>query len=301
MEVNFIAADSMGARSMATHIHTKDVDIVIDPSVALGPWRYNKPPHPLEVRRRDELWEQIKFFASGARAIVVTHYHYDHHNPEFIDLFKDKVLFVKNPEDHINKSQKDRAGFFLGQIEGIPSGIHYSDGDQFWFNGTRMTFSKPVPHGSNEKLGYVTEVCIDDGTKFLYTSDIEGPCLQDQAEFILDSDPDILYCDGPMTYMLGFRYAQKFLDASIGYLIRIMEETRVKDIVLDHHLLRDIRWKERVKPVMNYARSSGVKIYTAAGYMGQKDLAYEARRSELYKIFPVTGPLLKKGRSPRRS
>lgn len=294
MDVELIAADSLGARSMATFIRTGDISVIIDPSVALGPWRYNKPPHPIEMYQRNILWEKIKTYAWMADIVVITHYHYDHHNPEFIDLFRGKTLLIKDPHENINKSQRDRSSYFLKNIEGIPSEVHYSDGRDFSFVDTDVHFSDAVPHGINPKLGYVTEVCIDDGSRFLYTSDIEGPSLPEQADFIIRLNPDILYCDGPMTYMLGFRYPQKSLNASISNLIRIIEETRVKHIILDHHLLRDIRWKERMKPLLDYASTSDVRIETAAGFMGEEDLVYEARRNVLYKTNPVSGPLVMK-------
>ncbi|WP_230739093.1 hypothetical protein [Methanooceanicella nereidis] len=278
----------MGARSMCTYVRTHDVSMIIDPSVALGPRRYNKPPHPIEIRAMSEMWDKIRKYAFSADVIIITHYHYDHHNPEYADLFKNKILLTKHPSENINKSQTKRAAYFFDSIKDIPSEIFYSDGDSFTFGGTRADFSKAVPHGINSKLGYVTEVCIDDGERFVYTSDVEGPSLPEQADFIIESDPDVLYCDGPMTYMLGFRYPQKNLDLSIGNLIRMIESTRVQKIVLDHHLLRDIRWRERMRTLIAYARASGTDVMTAAEFMGMPDLVYEARRSELYKNYPVT-------------
>ena len=46
MKIKPVASDSMGTRSMATYVETKDVKIFIDPGVALGPSRYGLPPHP---------------------------------------------------------------------------------------------------------------------------------------------------------------------------------------------------------------------------------------------------------------
>ena len=44
MNIIPIASDSLGVRSMATYVETKDCKIVIDPSAALGPKRYGLPP-----------------------------------------------------------------------------------------------------------------------------------------------------------------------------------------------------------------------------------------------------------------
>jgi len=43
-----IASDSLGVRSMAAYVETKDCKILIDPSAALGPKRYGLSPHEKE-------------------------------------------------------------------------------------------------------------------------------------------------------------------------------------------------------------------------------------------------------------
>ena len=52
MRIVPLAADSLGARSMATFVETRDVSVLVDPSVRLAPVRYDLPPHPLEEDRR---------------------------------------------------------------------------------------------------------------------------------------------------------------------------------------------------------------------------------------------------------
>src|SRR2546427_3043794 len=44
MKITPLAADSLGARSMATLVETPDITILLDPSVRLGPYRYDLPP-----------------------------------------------------------------------------------------------------------------------------------------------------------------------------------------------------------------------------------------------------------------
>jgi len=55
MKIKPIAFDSFGARSLCTLVETKDVIIIVDPSVALGPKRYGLPPHEIKIKRKDEL------------------------------------------------------------------------------------------------------------------------------------------------------------------------------------------------------------------------------------------------------
>jgi predicted metallo-beta-lactamase superfamily hydrolase len=284
MKIIPIASDSMGTRSMATFIITKDCNVLIDPGVALGPYRYGLPPHPMEMERMIVHWKRIKSHAKKADVLIVTHYHYDHHDPDEPKVYKNKTLLTKHPKKKINISQKKRAAFFLEQLGDLPKRIEFSDGKEFLFGGTTIRFSKAVPHGTNTKLGYVTEVCIDDGKqKFVYTSDVEGPSLDEQVQFLLDEKPKVIFCDGPMTYMLGFRYAKKSLEISLENIIRVMKETKVKKFVLDHHFLRDLKWNERLEKAYKVAKKKKVKLMTIADFLGVENDMFEARRKELYE------------------
>lgn len=283
MKIIPLAGDSMGTRSMATFVETESCKVVIDPGVALGPFRYGLEPHPLEENRMNVHWKNIKSHVKKADVLIVTHYHYDHHDPDEPAIYKNKILLTKHPKKNINKSQKKRAAFFLQQLGDLPKEVEYSDGNEFLFGKTTVRFSKAVPHGTNTKLGYVTEVCIDDSkNKFLYTSDVEGPSLKEQVRFIMDENPEVIFCDGPMSYMLGFRFSKKSLEESVKNIIKIIKETNVKEFVLDHHLLRDLNWNERIEKVLKAAKKKKVNIMTLADFAGEKNDILEARRKELY-------------------
>lgn len=284
MNIQPIAADSLGTRSMATLINTANTTIAIDPSAALGPLRYRLPPHPLEIQQLQQHTEQIRNAAKNSDVLIITHYHFDHHNPEEADMFSGKTVLVKHPLKNINKSQMKRAEYFLKQITPVADRIEYADGRSFEFEETNIIFSNPVYHGTNNRLGYVTEVTLIDGNEvFTFTSDVEGPSIEAQTEFILKSNPDTLYVDGPMTYMLGYRYSHRSLEASIENLTRIIHSTDVKTLILDHHLLRDLRWKDHMSSVFETAETGGVEVKTAAEYAGMKNNMLEARRRELYE------------------
>jgi hypothetical protein len=287
MKIQPLAADSLGTRSMATLIHTPHISITIDPSAALGPLRYKLPPHPLEILQLQQHTEQIHTAARKSNILIITHYHFDHHNPEKVDMFTDKTVLIKHPTEHINKSQKKRAEYFLKQITPVVERIEYADGRSFEFENIKITFSKPVYHGANNRLGYVNEVTISDGNKiFTFTSDVEGPSIETQTEFILQSQPDTLYVDGPMTYMLGYRYSYASLKASLENLIHIIHHTNVETIIIDHHLLRDLKWREHITPVFDAATAQGAAVKTAAEYAGMENNLLEARRRELYEENP---------------
>ncbi len=281
MKVKPLAFDSLGTRSMATYVETRDVKILIDPGVALGPRRYGLPPHPLEFARLEEHWRKIRSCALTCDVLIVTHYHYDHHNPEHPELYEGKTVLLKHPTSKINRSQRRRAAYFLEKLGDLPASIDHCDSGEYVFGKTVVRFSDPVFHGTNSRLGYVVEVSITAGEEtFLFTSDVEGPSLDDQVSFITHEDPNIIFVDGPMTYMLGFRYSRESLRKSLENLKMLLRETRVGELVLDHHLLRDLKWKDRLSPLFEEAKKA--RILTAAEYAGVEPELLEARRKELY-------------------
>ncbi|MFH1897764.1 MAG: hypothetical protein ABH886_05935 [Candidatus Desantisbacteria bacterium] len=279
MKIIPIAFDSLGTRSMATFVETDDIKIVIDPSVALGKERYGLPPHQMEIERESLHWAAIRQYSQQADVLIVTHYHYDHHNPSEPDIFRDKIALLKHPRENINKSQKGRAAYFLDVIGSIPDKIEYSDGREFEFGNTRIKFSQAVPHGNNDRLGYVTEVAITDGNyKLVHTSDIEGGNLDCQRDFILQEDPDMVIFDGPMTYPY---------QNVIPNIIQILKETRVTDFIIDHHYLRNLKWREKMAEVFDIADRLEKRFICAAQFLGRQEELLEARRKQLYKECPL--------------
>jgi predicted metallo-beta-lactamase superfamily hydrolase len=278
--------DSFGVRSMATYVETDDVKVVLDPGVSLAPLRYGLEPHYLELQRMDEVWSDIKNYSSEADVLIVTHYHYDHHDPDFPDIYGGKLVLIKDPNENINFSQRGRASYFLDKINNLASKISIADGNSFKFGDTLISFSKAVFHGTNPRLGFVVEVSIRSGGEvFLYTSDVEGPSVDSQVEFILAEKPNILFVDGPMTYMLGYRYSNRSLEASIENLIRILSLRCVETLVLDHHLLRDLKYRERVSRVYDVAGGFNCRVLTAAEFSGRSVEMLEAHRKDLYEKY----------------
>jgi predicted metallo-beta-lactamase superfamily hydrolase len=282
-EIVPLAFDSFGVRSMATFVETDDLRILIDPGVSLAPIRYGLEPHPVEWQRLDETWEAIKQCAEKSDVLIVTHYHYDHHDPSRPELYKGKTVFVKHPTQNINQSQRERAALFLEAVKGMPKRLEFADGKKFQLGGTLLKFSEAVCHGTNPRLGYVTQVSVSSNEeRFLFTSDVEGPALEDQIRFVLHEKPDFLFVDGPMTYMLGYRYSFKSLEISSRNLVKAIKGINLNTLVLDHHFLRDLDYKLRVKSVYEAAERRGVKVVTAAEFCGRKIEMLEALRKELY-------------------
>lgn len=129
MKIIPLAFDSLGTRSMSTYVSTKDVKILIDPGVSLAPIRYGLQPHSLELQRLAKHWNEIVKYAKQSDILIITHYHYDHHNPqENLEIYKNKIVLIKHPIEKINYSQKGRASYFLQQIKDLPKRLEYSDG-----------------------------------------------------------------------------------------------------------------------------------------------------------------------------
>jgi predicted metallo-beta-lactamase superfamily hydrolase len=283
-----LAFDSMGVRSQATLVETPDLRAVIDPGVALGPTRYGLPPHPLELRREEELRARVFEEARRADVLAVSHYHHDHFDPFEPGLAEGKVLYLKHPAEAINRSQRGRAAEFLKRLGRGPKKIEFADGRSFRHGETSLTFSPPVFHGTDDRLGYVVEVCVEHGgERMVFASDVEGPPRPDQFDFMLRSRPDLLLVDGPMTYMLGYRYSQEALDASVAHLCRLVKETEVETLVADHHFLRDAGYAGHLRAVREVSRERGVRVLTAAEFAGRRVEPLEALRRELYRKEPA--------------
>lgn len=281
MKILPLAADSLGTRSMATFVETKEVRVLIDPAVRLGPWRYNLPPHEVERERQKTHWQAIRRWARKADVLTVSHYHFDHHNPDAPSVFRGKIAFLKDGKFHINRSQRQRSSAFVRAIRKYPKEIAVADNASVDLGDAQIRFSPALPHGFSDELGYVVMTCISDGAEtFLHTSDVEGPPLKSQLSFILDSNPDVLYVDGPMTHMPD-RYPEEQTRSSIANLLRIVRSTKVRAMILDHHILRDRDWKLRMAPVLEAGEEHGVTVQTAAQFVGEPLDPLEAHRDIL--------------------
>ncbi len=119
LKVTPLAFESLGVRSSALSIESDDLKIVIDPAVALAPTRFGLPPHPVEEQAKARLWENVRENALSADVLVVTHYHYDHVEPEEPEIYAGKTVVLKHPSRMINPSQKGRAASFIPSIKKI--------------------------------------------------------------------------------------------------------------------------------------------------------------------------------------
>lgn len=272
---------------MATFLETTDVAVFIDPAVSIAPIRFGLPPHEIELRRLGEVATKIASRAYESEIIIVTHYHYDHHDlgdlvP--IDVYKNKTVLVKDPKNHINISQRIRAAKFLKKISGLPKEVRVADSSTYTYGNTIIKFSHPTQHGPTPKLGYVTQVLVGDiDKKVLFTSDVEGPVNEDAVDFMISNPADLVIVDGPPTYLLGTKKEVSDPEIALSKLTRYLSLNTPDYLIIDHHLLRDlkyIRFYESLKP---YVREM-TKLVTAAEFMGREPELLEARRKELHGV-----------------
>ncbi len=276
MIIKPIASDSMGVRSMATYVETDDVTIFIDPSAALGPSRYGLSPHSLEIDALQKAKEEIASIAKDCDILIISHYHYDHYDPNE-GFYEGKKVFAKDRNENINKSQQERGKEFEQKVK-EKCKLIYCDDSIHEFGNTKIIFSPPFFHGpANVRLGYVLMTTIDDGSyKLLHASDVQGPVTREARDYIIQRSPDLLIIDGPPSYFLGWRFSKKNLQDAEENLVEIINETGC-EVILDHHLLRDLKYKEKFPGPYTTG-----KVKTFAEYLGKENSMLEARRKELW-------------------
>jgi uncharacterized protein len=123
----------------------------------------------------------------------------------------------------------------------------------------------------------VVAVTVDDGTRFVHASDVQGPVSAVATAYLLRERPDILYLSGPPTY-LEAHVGKDALRLGLENLLRIVRETGCR-VILDHHATRDRRYRERLAPAFDTGR-----VVTVAEYVGRREECLEAYRPERWAV-----------------
>ena len=290
-----LAFESLGVRSMCTLVKTRDVTLLLDAGVALGP-RFRLMPHPREYRARDEARKRIEDAAAGANVVTISHYHNDHHTPNYEDpvwlgstpdsaerIYKDKIVLAKDSRRKINAAQRRRGWMFRQKAEKLAAKFEVADGRTFEFGRTSVSFPSPVPHGEDESvLGWVLPCIIEKSReKVMFAPDVQGPVVPETVRLILDEEPDTLIMGGPPTYLQGFRIGEEFFQTALRNMEQIVQ--KVSKVVVDHHLLRDEGWSKFLEPVRAAAKKAGHEVITAAALLGQEPNVLECQRRQLYE------------------
>lgn len=287
MEIYPISFDSLGVRSMATFVKAKNVNIFIDPYAALAPKRYGLKPSKLEFEMLNFFLEKIYELAEITDYVIITHYHYDHHprpnDEKFFESFKKAKFFIKNFEKE-HYSARRRGSVFKKLLEKNKIEYEFVDGEEIKIGNTKIIFSEPVWHGEiNSKVGKVIMCLIKRGKKKLFFgSDAQMLIDERTLNFVLDYKPNFLIIDGFPTILIGKEVKQESFEIGIKNVERIIEEIPFEKLILDHHILRDKEFKNKVP---FYSE----KIITAAEYYKLENLQLEAYRKEIYegKLFDI--------------
>ncbi len=277
MKVIPLAAESLGVRSMATFVQAGHIGVLIDPGATLAPNRYGLPP-------ADEEWEQlcrandrISAYARRADLVFVSHYHEDHFRCDPA-TYAGRLTVLKDPRRMIQGHQARRALELWRALDGRAR-VESADGWRRREGGVSLEASAPLAHGlEGTTLGYVVALTIVDEAereRFVFAGDVQGPVSPVVAAWLTRQRPTLLYLSGVPSYMeheLGAESVQRGID----HLRRVVDSTGCR-VILDHHAIRDVRWRERLEVLLATGR-----VTTAAGFLGMTEAALEARRHQLW-------------------
>ncbi|MHA1238052.1 MAG: MBL fold metallo-hydrolase [Candidatus Odinarchaeia archaeon] len=280
MQVIPIAFDSLGVRSMATLVITSKLRVFIDPGVALGPRRYGLPPTEEEYLALKLSKERVIKKMKDADVVVVSHYHYDHHpalgDNELYAAFEGKLVYAKHTTKDVHRSARIRGSIFEKNVKEYCSELIYADGQDFG----DIFFSPAVWHGEvGSKVGKVIMTGIREGDKiFVHGSDAQSLADPDAASWVVKVNPDFIILDGFPTLFVGWRMKQQSFKTASENLVNVLKKIRAENIILDHHLLRDIKYQEKIPELKTVNKN----IQTAAEYLGVENFFLEAWRKKIH-------------------
>ncbi|WP_324736271.1 MBL fold metallo-hydrolase [Thermococcus sp. SY098] len=158
--------------------------------------------------------------------------------------------------------------------------VFFADGKEFRFGDTKIEFTRPLFHGIEfSRVGWVFATVIERGDeKLIHSSDLNGPIIEDYAEWIIKENPNVLILDGPMTYMLGYLLNKTNLKRTIDNAVKIVKEIDAEVIIYDHHLPREVHFKEHTKEVWETAEKLNKNLLTAAEFLGKKPKVTECKK-----------------------
>lgn len=308
-----LAEESFGVRSMCTYVTTADVKVLLDAGASLGPNRFGHPPHPREYQAIAECREKISKAAEKADVVTLSHYHFDHHTPSYTDwfcnwssadvaneIYRGKLVLVKSYRSMVNFSQRRRGWMFKKTGGRHAERLEIADGRTFEFGNTKLKFSDPVFHGpENSDLGWILMITIESNDeKVLFASDVQGPMYDPTLEIILAEKPQLVIIGGPPTYLAEFRVKEEHIKQGLQNLESLVRS--VPTTILEHHMLRDEKWRTISQSIFDAASEVGHKAVTAAEFAGEENNLLEFRRRQLFEMEPPSLEFEKWMKLPRQ-
>jgi predicted metallo-beta-lactamase superfamily hydrolase len=284
MKITPVAADSMGCRSMATFVEADSLSILINPGADLAKLRFGHAPHQLEAYQLEKHLDRIHLYTESARMCIITRYTRTYFSMDHLELLKDKVLLLKNPNGHIHVEERKKAFDLLKRIKGLPREVIYIDGRSFDIGPIRFSFSDPVEMRDEGETAYTVSLSIrSKETTFVHTSGCQGLGNGTVLDFIRKQKPNVLYLDGPPLYQMDTKESQAVQDELAAALETLCQSSDLKEVILDHHFIREQNWQTRMKILSSNAAKHAIRIRTAAEFRGEENNPFESRRNQLYE------------------
>lgn len=188
-----------------------------------------------------------------------------------------KELLEKGRRWFLKRVEKWRSYKRIPEHEGSSFRLRFADGREFSFGDTRVRFTKPMFHGIEfSRVGWVLGLVVaSSGKKVLFSSDVNGPIIEDYADWIVEEAPDVVLLDGPATYTLGYMLNRTNLKRAVENIKRVIN-VNPELLLLDHHLPREPRFKDRLREVYELAERKGVRVETVAEYYGKEPVVLSA-------------------------
>jgi uncharacterized protein len=287
MKITPLAADSMGSRSMAVFVETRDGRILIDPGASVAPLRYGLSPHPVEEWQLQKHLDRLRLFTESATAVVITSIHRDHFAPDHPEWMKNKILFMKNPNRETTPDERKTAFHYLKNVKSLAREIHFADERSFKFGNTELVFS---PACSNGQEYFIQLMVRSEEKALLFSSNVQGFGSDEAASFMLGFKAETVYLDGPVTYTQKYRSSPDAMASLLERMRKVALGTGAHHVILDHHLMRDVDWEKHVRPFLRFGSEKGIQILTAAAFRGDAPAFLEARRGQLYQNQPQALP-----------
>lgn len=288
MLITPLAAESMGGRSMATWVETGDCRIIIDPWLQETPLRFGLGPHPVETWHAEKLKSRICLFLRPADVIVITHFDAASFMLLTPEMCRGKTIFMRNPNQNTAPRYRNMIFEFIERMRSLAEELTFVDGRSLKRGKTKLHFSLSVPGGDRKThADFVMPVAIHDRKQtFLYTSEITGSLGEQTKQFFLRENPGTCYFDGPETTWRKDGRELGALDELIKGYMEVMLSGALRALIIDHHLMRDVHWRQKTRLMFDMAENTSLLIKTAAEFRGDENNLLEARRDQLYEVEP---------------
>ncbi|MDI6643318.1 MAG: MBL fold metallo-hydrolase [Candidatus Hodarchaeaceae archaeon] len=183
-----------------------------------------------------------------------------------------RELFRKGHKWFRNRVNNWNSAKWIPELKFDDIEVKFPEGKKFKFGRTKLRFTPPMFHGIEfSRVGWVFATVIEYGKeKLIHSSDMDGPIIEDYADWIIRENPGTLILDGPPSYMFGYLTTRTTMNRAVANAVRILRKSDVKLMIYDHHLPREPKFKEWTREVWDEGKRRGKKVLTAAEFLGKK-------------------------------